>query len=211
MHGDFYYKHVLPHFRERRARARAGLSDETVWEVDRDKIRLLTRWSVIIARCNATLMQRAIASPPSSTCSSPRDDDDDSSGSDPGSDDESDSGETISRAATPVDAMGDGSCDDLEFGEVPANARDHDETMQWFAGLGATEAGAGAGSGPVVAEVEVVAAADVHPVEVGAVGARRSSFTTEEMFDFNRRMANRTVRFGVRGEEGYPFGGSSVA
>ena len=56
-----------------------------------------------------------------------------------------------------------------------------------------------------------MAAADVHPVAVGAAGARRSSFTTEEAFDFNRRMANRTVRFGVRGEEGYPFGGSSVA
>ena len=48
-------------------------------------------------------------------------------------------------------------------------------------------------------------------VAVGAAGARRSSFTEEEMFDFNRRMANRTVRFGVRGEKGYPFGGSSVA
>ena len=107
--------------------------------------------------------------------------------------------------------MGDGSDADPEFGEVPANARDHDETMQWFAGLGATEADAGAGEGPVVPEGEVVAAADVRPVAVGAAGARRSSFTEEEMFDFNRRMANRTVRFGVRGEEGYPFGGSSVA
>ena len=64
--------------------------------------------------------------------------------------------------------------------------------------LGATEADAGAGGEPVVAEAEVVAAADVHPVAAGAAGARRSSFKAEVMFQFNRQMANRMVRFGVR-------------
>ena len=59
-----------------------------------------------------------------------------------------------------------------------------------------------------MAEGEVVAAADVRPVAVGAAGARRSSFTEEEMFDFNRRwptgrcgsgcVARRAIRLGDR-------------
>ena len=40
---------------------------------------------------------------------------------------------------------------------------------------------------------------------------QRTSLSAEERFQFDLAMVKRTVRFGVRGEEGYPFGGSSVA
>ena len=65
--GDYLYKSVKPHFQERRARARAGLSDESPWEVDRCYRRLLTRWSVVIARWNGALMSRAISTSAPST------------------------------------------------------------------------------------------------------------------------------------------------
>ena len=49
------------------------------------------------------------------------------------------------------------------------------------------------------------------PGQASAHGPQRASLSAEERFKFDLAMVNRTVRFGVRGEKGYPFGGSSVA
>ena len=51
-----------------------------------------------------------------------------------------------------------------------------------------------------------------HPSgQASARGPQRASLSAEERFKFDLAMVKRTVRFGVRGEKGYPFGGSSVA
>ena len=51
-----------------------------------------------------------------------------------------------------------------------------------------------------------------HPSgQASARGPQRASLSAEERFKFDLAMVKRAVRFGVRGEEGYPFGGSSVA
>ena len=79
--GKFFDEIVFPHFRERAAQARAGQSDETVWDVAADKQRLLTRWSVVLARANANLLRRALPAAETSPPPSP-DNSDDSSESD---------------------------------------------------------------------------------------------------------------------------------
>ena len=74
------------------------------------------------------------------------------------------------------------------------------------AGAGALDAGSGAAAGAEAGG----AGSPLGSVE-GSPIFRQIINALMKMFDFNRRMANRTVRFGVRGEKGYPFGGSSVA
>ena len=71
MRGAFFDNIVQPHYSERFARTRGGLSDETVWEVAADKQRFLTRWSVALARANAQLLTRAVTAEPHSPPPSP--------------------------------------------------------------------------------------------------------------------------------------------
>ena len=92
-----------PHFSERFARTRGGLADETTWEVAADKQRLLTRWSVALARANAQLLARAATSEPTSPPPSPEREEDDSAEDDGSMSDDSegaDSDETVTGSAT---------------------------------------------------------------------------------------------------------------